>query len=129
LNADGFDAESVADFKVDDGGADFGAGAGRLDFISFIRGLVVALVPLVRSLSAFAAASFGFAFAHWSIAEPAGFDGRVLAGVGVEDAGFAGAPAVDLAAADGAGAGAGFAAGCFAARSFRRELRAAFASL
>ena len=39
-------------------------GAGSLSLKSFIRGLVVELVPLVRSLSAFAAASLGFAAAH-----------------------------------------------------------------
>jgi hypothetical protein len=55
------------------GEGDFGAGS--LSLKSFIRGFVVALVPLVLSLSAFAAASFGFAAAHWSIADPAGFAG------------------------------------------------------
>jgi hypothetical protein len=61
--------------------------SGRVDFTSFIRGLVVELVPLVRSLSAFAAASLGFAFAHWSIADPVGF-GAVVAGFAAGVVGF-----------------------------------------
>jgi hypothetical protein len=59
LNAGVVFANAVDDV---DGDGDFGAGS--LSLKSFIKGFVVALVPLVLSLSAFAAASFGLAAAH-----------------------------------------------------------------
>ena len=57
---DGVDLLNAVDDVVGEGVL----GAGNLLFMSFIRGLVVALVPLVLSLSAAEAASFGFAFAN-----------------------------------------------------------------